>query len=262
MIRTVLGHRSLEIGIKVVLLISSAFIVADMANTFAKGAMHTISPFIAPTKAKKQQSPAPPQPLIEEPVADLQENIPSLRLLGTISGDHPYIVAIDPASNKQEIFRLKEDIGGGWLVYEIGKNRACIRKGARKEFLEVKFIEGETPGVAPASKPVPSKTSLRLDSRDVEGALSDLNKVMTQARVVPNVVDGKTTGYTIFNIVPGSIYTKLGLTNNDIIERVNGVEIKSPDAMYQLFQQIKNEKKITIDFNRAGKRESANIDIR
>lgn len=264
MLRITLSHKALEIGIKAILLISSAFIVADMANTLTKGAMQAIPPFSAPAKAKRQTPPAPLPGINEEPAPITQENIPPLKLIGTISGAHPYIITLDPANNnKQEIYRLKDDIGGGWLVFEISTNRTIIRKGGRKEILEVKFIEGEPKkDVGAALKPGSTATGIRLNPSDVEGALSDMNKVMTQARVVPNLVDGKTSGYRIFNIAPGSIYTRLGLTNNDVVERVNGVEINSPDSLYQLFQQIKNEKKITVDFNRGGTRESVNIEIR
>ena len=46
------------------------------------------------------------------------------------------------------------------------------------------------------------------------------------------------------------------------MERVNGVEINNPDTLYKLFQQIKSERKITLDFNRGGRRESVAIEIR
>ena len=155
---------------------------------------------------------------------------------------------------------MKSDVGAGWLISEIEKNKVVLINGDKKEVLEVKFIEAEPskPETVGSAHP----TGIRLDPRDVEGALSDLNKVMTQARVTPNMVEGKTSGYRIFNIAPGSIYTKIGLQNNDVVERVNGVEIKSPDALYQLFQQMKNERKIALDFNRGGRRESVNIEIR
>lgn len=205
-------------------------------------------------------------PVVEEE-ADPPANtgtLPSSKLIGTITGAYPYAVFLDMALNKQNLYRLKDDIGNGWLIYEIGKNKTILKKGDKKEVLEVKFIEAEAP-VAEAGgdlKPAPTGTGIRLDPREVESALSDLNKVMTQARVVPNLVGGKTSGYRMFNIVPGSIYEKIGLKNNDVVERINDVEIKSPDSLYQLFQQIKNESRITMDFNRGGRKESVKIEIR
>ncbi len=256
--------RTLQPFLIFVFLIITAFITADMVNTIGRGTMQTLPSFKMPERIKKQP------PTIEASVEETGEEttvaspataLPSVKLLGTVTGALPYAVFLDIGSNKQEIYRLKSDVGAGWLISEIEKNRVVLINGDKKEVLEVKFIEGEPKAEAGAGlKPV--STGIRLDPRDVEGALSDLNKVMTQARVVPNMVEGKTSGYRIFNIAPASIYTKLGLQNNDVVERVNGVEIKSPDALYQLFQQIKNERKIALDLNRGGRRESVNIEIR
>lgn len=258
-------YKVLESGLKTSILILTAFIAADMINVFTKGSFQTLPSLTAPKNIKRQEAVLPTSlPEISgEGSSSAPEGLPALKLIGTVIGAHPYAVILDLAGNKQELFRLKDDVGGGWLIHSIDKNRIVLRKGGAEEVLEVVFIDGRpNTETGTALKPASAKTGLRLDPRDVEGALSDLNKVMTQARVVPNIVGGKTRGYAMFNIVPGSIYTKLGIQNNDIVERVNGVEINSPDTLYQLFQQIKSERKITLDFSRDGRRESVNIEIR
>lgn len=258
-----MNFRGLETGLKLILFILTAFLAADMASVLAKHKLQTFPSFVMPRMLKKQFIPPPPPVVPEETEAPaISEALPPIKLIGTITGAYPYAVILDPANNRQELYRLKEEAGSGWLIDDIGNNKVILKKGNRKETLEVRFIEGEPgkPEAAGASRP--AGTGVRIDPREVEGTLSDLNKVMTQARVVPNMVGGKTSGYTIFNIVPGSIYTKIGLQNNDIVERVNGVEINSPDSLYQLFQQLKNEKRIALDFKRDGKRESVNIEIR
>lgn len=259
-----MNYKALDIGLKATFLVITAFISADMVNTSGKGAMQTLPSFKLPEKVAVKVRVEEMQPVsAEEDVEPALEALPPTKLIGTITGAYPHAVIFDPASNKQELYGLRDDVGGGWLIYEIGKNRVILKMGDKKEVLEVKFIEGEPKAdVRAGLKSSPAGKGLRLDPRDVEGALSDLNKVMTQARVVPNIVGGKTRGYAMFNIVPGSIYTKLGIQNNDIVERVNGVEINSPDTLYQLFQQIKSERKITLDFSRDGRRESVNIEIR
>ena len=246
-----------------IFLIISAFIAADMVNTAGKGAMQTIPSFNVPEKVKKEFT-SSVTPVVEEE-ADPPANtgtLPSSKLIGTITGAYPYAVFLDMAVNKQNLYRLKDDIGNGWLIYEIGKNKTILKKGDKKEVLEVKFMEAEPPATEAGADLKSTPAGLRLDPREVESALSDLNKVMTQARVVPNLVGGKTSGYRMFNIVPGSIYEKIGLKNNDVVERINDVEIKSPDSLYQLFQQIKNESRITLGFNRGGRKESVKIEIR
>lgn len=187
---------------------------------------------------------------------------PPVKLIGTATGAYPYAVILPPAGTAQALYRLRDDVGGGWLIDEIAANRVVLKNGERREVVEVKFIEGEAPKPPAAGAAPAPRAGIRLDPRDVEEALSDLNKVMTQARVVPYMVGGKIAGYTIFDIVPGSLYTRLGLQNNDVVERVNGVEMKSPETLYQLFQQIRHQRRIALDFSRSGKKETVNLEIR
>lgn len=256
--------RILQPFIIIAFLIISAVIAADMVNTAGKGAMQTLPSFAVPQKVKKEFTPSV-TPVAEEEAETPADTgaLPPSKLIGTITGAYPYAVFLDMAVNKQDLYRLKDDVGNGWLIYEIGKNKTVLKKGDKKEVMEVKFIEAEPKeDVVAGLKPATTGTGIRLDQREVESALSDLNKVMTQARVVPNLVGGKTSGYRIFNIASGSIYAKVGLVNNDVVERINGVEVNSPDIFYQLFQQIKNESRITLDFSRGGRRESVKIEIR
>ena len=241
----------------------SAFIAADIVNTLAKGAFETV-PSVAIPKTVRKPVVAPPAPSVAVPTPPVSAgaSAPTVKLIGTTTGAYRSAVILAPAGKEQELYRLKDDVGGGWLIDEIHTNRVVLKNGDRTEVVEVKFVETEPAKPPPTGAAVAPRTGIRLDARDVDGALSDLNKVMTQARVVPSVVGGKVAGYAIFDIVPGSLYTKLGLQNNDVVERVNGVEIQSPDAFYQLFQQIRNQKSLALDFSRNGRRETVNIEIR
>lgn len=242
--------------------VASAFIAADIVTTLAQGALQTPPAFAVPRAVVKKRVPPPPSAITPASALPAPLTTPPLKLVGTATGAYPHAVLLSLGAKEQKLYRLRDDVGGGWILDEIRTNRVVLRNGARKEVLEVKYVETEAPtppAVGPAAAPKPG---IRLDPRDVEGALADLNKVVTQARVVPNLVGGQVAGFTIFDIVPGSIYTKLGLQNNDVVERINGVEIKTPEALYQLFQQVRTQRSIALDFRRNGKRETAQIEIR
>ncbi len=53
-----MNYRALETGIKAFLLIITAFIVADVVNTMARGAMQTLPSFTMPEKVWKKPQPA------------------------------------------------------------------------------------------------------------------------------------------------------------------------------------------------------------
>ena len=53
-------------------------------------------------------------------------------------------------------------------------------------------------------------------------------------------------------------YTKL----YDIIQRVNDVELTSPEKMYTIFQNLKDEKRMTVDILRQGRKNTLTYEIR
>jgi general secretion pathway protein C len=101
-----------------------------------------------------------------------------------------------------------------------------------------------------------------LDKQEVNAALGNLSQLLTKARVVPNFVDGKPNGFKIMSIAPDSLYAKIGLQNGDVLQQINGVEIKDPENFMRVFQQLKDEPRIALDFVRNNRRESFNYEIR
>lgn len=69
--------------------------------------------------------------------------------------------------------------------------------------------------------------------------MKDFNTILTQARAVPNFENGQASGYKLFQIVPGSIYDKLGLKNGDVIAGVDGQPINDPAKAFELLGKLK-----------------------
>ena len=85
----------------------------------------------------------------------------------------------------------------------------------------------------------------------IEKAMSNLNEVITQARMVPNFVqDGqgkRVDGFRVFKIIPGSIFEKLGIRDGDVIKKINNAPLDSVDQAFMLLQSLRYEKKFDID---------------
>ena len=101
-----------------------------------------------------------------------------------------------------------------------------------------------------------------LDQREVAASTENMNQILTQARALPYMEAGKTVGFRISEIVPGSIYEKIGLQNGDVIQKVNSQDVDDPGKFFQLYQGLKEEKSITIDLMRNGQRQTLNYEIR
>lgn len=95
----------------------------------------------------------------------------------------------------------------------------------------------------------------------IDESLSNLNKVLTQARAIPNFENGAAAGYKIINIVPGSIYDQLGIRNGDVIAGINGEPISDPGKAFQMLQELKDSNNVEITLKRDGKEVSFSYDI-
>lgn len=100
-----------------------------------------------------------------------------------------------------------------------------------------------------------------VEKDEIDRVMNNLSKVASQARLVPNFKDGKSNGFKIFSIRPGSIFGKLGLKNGDIIQKVNGYEMNSPDKALELYQKLKETSSLGVEIMRHGKTENINVSI-
>lgn len=95
--------------------------------------------------------------------------------------------------------------------------------------------------------------SYEVEQSEVDKALSNLSSLATQARIVPAFEGGKAIGFKLFSIRPGSLYSKIGVQNGDVIQKVNGYEMNSPDQALEVYQKLKDSKSVSVDIKRRGK---------
>ena len=193
-----------------------------------------------------------------------------ITLLGVVMGDLGGIsVIVEELSSKRQLFfRLHDQIPDVGEISEIRRDGMVVRLGDQQEFLGLVASQIEKPPSAPVSAgpavvPVPGSPIRKvLDRREVEQAMGDLPKLLTQARAVPYLVNGAINGFRLDFIAPSSFYEKIGLKYGDVLQQVNGVEIRDPGTMLTLFQQLRNEKTVKLDVLRNNQRTAMTYDIR
>ncbi len=120
-----------------------------------------------------------------------------------------------------------------------------------------------SPGKAEASGVTKlGDTQYAIERTEVNHALNNLSEVATQARLVPSFKNGKANGFKVFSIKAGSIYSKIGLQNGDVINKINGYEMNSPDVALDIYQKLKDASSVSIEVNRRGQTMTMNYDIR
>ena len=223
--------------------------------------------------------PLPPDPIITEsnmpgvvggaPMRQPLNLASKVKLLGVVMGDRGGVSAIieELGSKRQLFFRLHDVIPEIGEIAEIQRSGILVRQGNQQEFLPLSTgLEGPpTPQVVSTGPPAAvagGQIKKVLDRREVEQALNDLPKLLSQARAAPVLTNGAITGFRLDYIAPSSFYEKIGLRYGDILKQVNGVEIKDPGTMLSLFQQLRNEQSVKLDILRNNQRTTMMFDIR
>ncbi len=193
-------------------------------------------------------------------------------MIGTVLGDERGVFAIveEVASKQQSLYHLHDSILDLGEVAEIRRNGIVIRQGNVEELLELAISEGQaaltgasSTAPNPQSGPAPMVPVRKVvDRREVEQAMNDLPKLLSQARAVPNTVNGVINGFRLDYIAPTSFYEKIGVQAGDVLQRVNGVDIRDPSTMLNLLQQLKNEQTVKLDLVRNNQRSTITYELR
>lgn len=201
----------------------------------------------------------------------------SLQLLGTGSrGDKAFAVVEDAKTKVQRILTVGDKVDDAEVV-DIGWRHMVLRRAGQEELLLVPPNLGGD-GSATASTTAVSNTAAAAgdgeqirkigDDRylvaqaEVEHSMSNLSELFTQMRAVPNMQDGKTNGFRLFAIRSGSLFQKIGLQNNDVVQRINGIDLNDPGKAMSLFQDLQGETKLSVDVVRGGETRTLSYEIR
>jgi general secretion pathway protein C len=187
-------------------------------------------------------------------------------LIGTVEGETFAGAVLQDAANLQTFYRLQQKLPDGSRIIKVKRDRVILGKPDGGT-IEIQVVD-DTKIVNVASKPALGSGVRKLsdgrymvDQREVATSTENLSQVLTQARALPYIEQGKTVGFRLSEIVPGSIYEKIGLVNGDVVQRVNAQDVDDPGKFFQLYQGLKDEKRISIDLLRNGQRQTLNYDI-
>lgn len=178
------------------------------------------------------------------------------------------------AAGKVYAVQQEDEIPGKMRILQVEPTRVTFVNLAsnRKEYIDLpedtqaknpRVILGQVPRNTSGSGIEQVNTNQFSVSRsEVDKTLSDLNNVLTQARAVPNFENGAPAGYKLFQIVPGSIYDKLGLKNGDVIVGLNGQPINDPGKAFEMLSELKTSSHMELQVKRDGKQSTNSYDIR
>jgi general secretion pathway protein C len=214
-----------------------------------------------------------------------------LALVASVLSEQPrwsLATLLDLGSREARIYGVGDAVQGGATLVALQRIReerditgnafkvvAVLCNGGTKEYVD--FDEaaggadsGQNVGVSPVPPPrgfpangKPGGTGLQgvrqvSDNKyevcrtTLDSQLGSLATISTQARIVPSFKNGVANGFKLFSIQPGSLYSSIGVENGDVIQRINGYEINSPDRALELFQKLRETSHVVIETERGG----------
>jgi type II secretion system protein C len=218
-----------------------------------------------------------------------KSNLP-IKVLGIIYGGDPYSgisVIEDTAKRTRNSFMVGDDvIPKVALLKEIRIDRIIIQRDGNLEYVELEkpeIVQGrrskkdakkqEFQGVAPIATAPPPEV-FQEPGFDRKGAnitmtedykrslLSDLPKILQDAKAEPNYVDGELVGFKLLNIRMGSIYEKAGLRNDDVVLEVNGTPLTDTSQAIKTLNSLRQEPEIEVRVRRGSDTINIQLDVR
>lgn len=101
-----------------------------------------------------------------------------------------------------------------------------------------------------------------IDKALVDKVLANPMAVAKGARVVPAVKNGKPDGFKLYAIRPSSVYSKLGLTNGDTIQSINGFDLTTADKALEVYTKLREATSLEMEVTRRGKPVTLKYQIR
>ena len=178
----------------------------------------------------------------------------SLILLGTITGPASIARALIKKSNENEprIYRLWSSLDG-WKVVRIDNSKVYLKGTGGSIVLDMFAGRDQSSGEtkAPAGDSTSKNVLQTISKAELQQkVLNNMDNALRGLRAGPYRVDGKIEGYKLFRVHPSSVLYKFGARSGDVVKRVNGHPVDSTDKLYKMWENMKNDTKISVDLQR------------
>jgi general secretion pathway protein C len=264
----------------VVLLTISAYSLADTVDAMIGRSLEAAPRFTAPLERDRKA--LQPRRELSDYASILERGIfgdgkgPSsgpaaessnYKLIGTVEGGS-FSGAVLEDSTGQVFYRVHQKLPDGSQIITVKRDKVTLQspEGSTIEIVltdDNKIVNIQPPGGnADVGVKKLSNGKYMVDQREMIASTENMSQILTQARALPYLENGKTVGFRISEISPGSIYEKIGLQNGDVIQKVNSQDVDDPAKFFQLYQGLRTERFIAIDLIRGGARQTLNYEIR
>jgi len=188
---------------------------------------------------------------------------PGLRLLGTLrSADPAWSIAslLDLGRQKSWTVMVGDQVRDAWVL-EILRDRVIIGRNGRREIIELAPGDealGPSSGGMTATTSATSgirsldETHYEVPRTELDAALNHVDQLANDVRIAPAYREGQPEGFKVFAIRPGSLFSRIGMVNGDVIRRINGFEMSTPENALEAYTRLRGANQVEIELDRNG----------
>jgi general secretion pathway protein C len=216
---------------------------------------------------------APPPQQHVEVVEKLDLHLELIGVTTSSAGKPPFAIIAD-RTGQQNVYSLGQTIPDAGKLVEVHSDRVIIdHNGTRVALL---LPKDDMPGPVEAAQPLTPPTvddstadnsddepfdpnvedlgdnRYRIPRATLDHSVSNLSQLLTQMRAIPNIQNGKTNGFALSEIEPGSVFDEMGLQEGDVLRTVNGQQISDPTQAMQMMTALRSASQISIQVLRDG----------
>ena len=200
----------------------------------------------------------------KEEIEDLELTSLKIALLGTVTGNEQNAFAVieETDKRKQGLYKIGDSVQNA-TVKTILREKVVLRVGTKDEILTMEeSAASRREKVRGPSKTAERGNTITVSRKDIQSSLKDINKLMSEVRIRPHFKDGESDGLSVSRIKGGSVFSKLGLRNGDIVQKINGEPINSPDEVLALYEKLKSGSRVSLEVTRKGEPKTMNYRFR
>ena len=203
-----------------------------------------------------------------------------ITLLGTVAwADATGYAFVIESGTEQKMYKSGQDIPGAGVLSEIYPDLVVMDFNGKTYEVQ---LQGTEDGAKPA-RPDRGRRKDRgrktgkdfsqfarrtgeneyvVSKRAIDESIQNPQNILTDARLLPNMVAGAQKGFRVLEIKRGGLYENLGLANGDVLLAINDFRLSSPESALQAFTTLQGASSIKLEVERAGKKISLKYNIR
>jgi general secretion pathway protein C len=273
----------LNITMGFLLLLSLGFFARNVLSAVQKKGIKPVSSSSVEAKKQERKSVQEYEAILQSnpfsiPAGSLKQNTPGteqrelydIKLVGTISGNAEYSYAIFVGKDgKQSMFKVGESVFESGKLVSVEKYRASIESNGKLIKItmvdvlapsEMEDIKGRRAPAGPVQ--MVKRGEYMIDQKVVQQSLENPTQIMTDAKLIPHMIQGKQEGFILRDVRRNGFYENLGMQNGDVLLRINSFNISNPESALQAFTALRGMDKVQLDIIRSNNRMTLTYQIR